>query len=239
MQKRLKNKFAMFTTVHTYLKDKSTLYMDNEEFISHANSLRNTIAEIRLKDDAGKKATKGKSKNKEVTKTSVTNQALAVAGALYAFAKKSGNQTLLASMNLNKTKLEKFRDTELITELNSIKDKATEFSAEIAKYGISSAKLESYTANIETYSNALGEQDTGAAQKKVAYTSLSALFKEADDLIDSIDRFMENYKDSNPDFYAGYKTARGIRDLGIRYNDEDEEAGNPEQTPGEKTTKAV
>ncbi|MBK8550266.1 MAG: hypothetical protein IPL53_04080 [Ignavibacteria bacterium] len=49
---------------------------------------------------------------------------------------------------------------------------------------------------------------------------------------------MENYKDSNKDFYAGYKTARVIKDLGIRHNGE-EEPQDPEQLPGDESGKAV
>ncbi|HMS34393.1 MAG TPA: hypothetical protein PKC91_09920 [Ignavibacteria bacterium] len=238
MQKRQKNKFAMYGTVHTFLEDKSAVYADNEEFNLHRISLKQNLAEIRLKDDTGKKATKGKSKNKEVTRTSVSSQALAVAGALYAYAKKSGNQSLIASMNLTKSKLDKLRDSELITELNSIKEKAIEKSADIRKYGIPAEKLESYTTNIETYSKALGAQDTGGAVKKGAYKSLSTLFKDADSLLDSIDKLMENYKDSNEDFYAGYKTARVIKDLGIRHNEE-EEPEAPEQRLGNESGNAV
>ncbi|MBK8549847.1 MAG: hypothetical protein IPL53_01825 [Ignavibacteria bacterium] len=238
MQKRQKNKFAMYGTVHTYIEDKSAVYADNEEFNSHRTSLKNTIAEIRLSDDAGKKATKGKSIEKEVTRNSVSTQALAIAGAIYAFAKKSGDQSLISTMHLTKSKLDKLRDTELITELNSIGDKANEHKEELIKYGIPPAKLESYTGNIETYSKALGAQDTGGAVKKGAYTSLTNLFKDADSLIDSIDKFMENYKDSNKDFYAGYKAARVIRDLGIRHNEE-EEPQDPEQLPGDESGKAV
>ncbi|MBK8550263.1 MAG: hypothetical protein IPL53_04065 [Ignavibacteria bacterium] len=66
-------------------------------------------------------------------------------------------------------------------------------------------------------------QVRGGGVKKGANTSLTNLFKDADSLLDSIDKFMENYKDSNKDFYAGYKAARVIRDLGIRHNGEEEE----------------
>ena len=52
------------------------------------------------------------------------------------------------------------------------------------------------------------------------------LFKETDDILDSIDRLMENYKVSNGEFYAGYKTSRVIKDLGIRHKGENSEGGD-------------
>ena len=235
MQKRQKNKFAMYGTVHTFLDDKSAIYADNEEFNLHRISLKQNIADIRLKDDAGKKATKGRSKDKEVNRDSVTAQALAVAGALYAFAKKTGDQPLIASADLTKSKLDKLRDSELITELNSVKVKANEKSAELIKFGIPLSQLESYTTNIETYSKALGAQDTGGAEKKGAYKSLSTLIKDADSVLDSIDKLMENYKNSNEEFYAGYKTARVIKDLGIRHKDDEEGEGEEQDAPEQKS----
>lgn len=64
------------------------------------------------------------------------------------------------------------------------------------------------------HSKALGAQDTGGAEKKKARNkSLSTLIKDADSVLDSIDKLMENYKNSNEEFYAGYKTARVIKDL--------------------------
>ena len=219
MIKRQKNKLSMYGTVRTYAEDNSSAYSDNEEFVSHVNLLNLTLDEIGLKEDVRKKATSGKTKAKTVTRAIVSKQALGVSGAIYAYAKKTGDQTLISTANIRKSKLDRLRDTELMIELLSIKAKGTELSAEIAKFGIPASKLDAYARNIEIYSKAIGASGTGGAVKKGAFKTLKTLFEEADSIIDSMDRMVENYSDSHAEFYAGYKAARKIKDLGIRHDE--------------------
>lgn len=219
MIKRQKNKLSMYGTVRTYAADNSSVYSDNEEFVSHVSSLNLTLDEIGLKEDVRKKATSGKTKAKTVTRAFVSKQALGVSGAIYAYAKKTGDQTLISTANIRKSKLDRLRDTELMIELLSIKAKGTELSTEIAKFGVPASKLDEYSRNIEIYSKAIGASGTGGAVKKGAFKTLKTLFEEADSIIDSMDRMVENYSDSHAEFYAGYKTARKIKDLGIRHDE--------------------
>lgn len=219
MIKRQKNKLSMYGTVRTYAEDNSSVYSENEEFVSHVNLLNLTLDEIGLKEDVRKKATSGKTKAKKVTRAFVSKQALGVSGAIYAYAKKTGDQPLMAKTDIKKSKLIKLRDTELMIELNSINVKGTELSSEIAKFGIPASKLDAYVRNIEIYSKAIGASGTGGAVKKGAFKTLSTLFEEADSIIDSMDRMVENYSDSHAEFYAGYKAARKIKDLGIRHDE--------------------
>jgi len=219
MIKRQKNKLSMYGTVRTYAEDNSSVYSDNEEFISHVSLLNLTLDEIGLKEDVRKKAKSGKTKAKKVTRAFVSKQALGISGAIYNFAKKTGDQPLMAKTDIKKSKLKKLRDTELMIELLSIKAKGTELSSEIAKFGVPASKLDAYVRNIEIYSKALGASDTGGAVKKGAFKTLKTLFEEVDSIIDSMDRMVENYSDSHAEFYAGYKAARKIKDLGIRHDE--------------------
>lgn len=218
MLKNQKNKFTMYESVIAYLGENISIFSPNEEFTDHYNAFKKVVDDIGLREDERSKATTGKTMKKVIARNSVTNQAMAIAGGIYAYAKKSGNVTLQESSNITKSKLAKFRDTGLVIELNSIKDKATGLSDILVKYGISSASLSDFADNIENYSIAIGEKATGGASRTSASGSLVTLFKEADSLLDSFDRMMENYKLSNADFFRGYKSGRVIRDLGARHN---------------------
>ena len=132
----------MYRTVNTYLSDNSNIISGNEEFLNHKDSLDQTIKEIKLKEDIRNKAIKGKTTEKKVTREIVTNKALAIAGALYNFAKKKGDQQMMASTKFTKTRFTQLRDVELSIELNSISEKAVEISTEILKFGISQDKLD-------------------------------------------------------------------------------------------------
>ncbi|MBS1517920.1 MAG: hypothetical protein JSS91_07520 [Bacteroidetes bacterium] len=218
MIKYQKNKYSMYVGVRAYLDDHSAGYENNEEFNEHLNSYKSVLQDIARKEDERSKATLGKVKNKARVRRSVTDQALAVSGAIYSFAKKSGDYVLMRSVDLQKTDFDRFRDAGLVIELNSIKNKAAQFSAEIARFGITAEKFTEFENKINEYVDALSAKNTGSATKQGASKTMVSFFRDADSLLDSIDRFMENYKISDKDFYDGYKAARVIKDLGIRHN---------------------
>jgi len=226
MIKQQKNKYSMYVGVRAYLDDHSSGYEDNEEFNEHMISYKSVLQEIAAKEDERSKATLGKVKNKGNVRRSVTDQALAVSGAIYSFAKKSGNFLLMESVNYRKTDFDRYRDSVLVIELNSIKDKAVQYSAEISRFGITADKLSEYQNKVTDFENALGAKNTGAATRSGANKTMITLFRDADSLLDSIDRFMESYKIIDKDFYDGYKASRVIKELGIRHNGGNGNNGN-------------
>lgn len=237
MIKNQKNKYTMYESVSAYLGKNSSVFEENEEFKEHFNSFRTSLIDIELKEDQRNKATKGRTTDKNISRETVTEEALGVAGALYAMAKKNGDVALRESVNLSKSKLKNFRDAGLMIELNSIKEKAVENSSEISRYGISPDKLAKYIDLITSYENALGARYTGGATRSGASKSLLNLFREADSTLDSIDRLMENYKVRNTEFYNGFKSSRVIKDLGIRRKEQGQFKGpdkdqNPVQGSG-------
>lgn len=217
MIKNQKNKYAMYDGVTAYLDNSASKYAGNEEFISHLESFKTLNEKIALREDERNKATTGKTINKKNNRETVTNEALAVAGALYAYAKKNGMTTFMESVKFNLSKFNDFRDNVLLIELNSIKEKAAEYSEAISKYGITAERLNEFIQSIESYSNALNAKAAGGSLKTGASKSMTTLFGEADSILDSIDRLMENYKMSDENFYQGYKASRVIKDLGVRH----------------------
>lgn len=217
MIKNQKNKYTMYEAVTAYLSENNSKYSENEEFIDHLNSFRTAVTEIAIMEDERSKSITGKTRNKIISRNTVTDEALAVAGAIYAYAKKSGNVSLMESVNQNKSRLNKFRENVLVIELNFIKDKAMENSQALERYGITLQKIEQFKDNITAFSNAIGARAVGGAAKTSATKTLFTRFKEAGDVLDSIDKLMEIYRVSNNEFYQGYKSARVIWDLGIRH----------------------
>lgn len=219
MEKPQKNRYAMFNGVIAHLEKNSSIYSENEEFVNHRDTFKTVTGEIGLKEDVRSKATTGKTLEKRVTRESVTVQALGFAGALCAFAKKANNITLAETTRLTKSKLDSFRDDVLIIELKSIMENAVTYRTALEKYDIPPEKLENFVNNIAQYSKALGAKSTGGTLKTGAVKSLTTLFREAGIVLDSIDRLMENYRDTHKEFYNSYKAARVIKNLGIRHEE--------------------
>ncbi|MBL8007649.1 MAG: hypothetical protein JNJ56_08960 [Ignavibacteria bacterium] len=217
MIKYHKNKYAMYEAVLSFLEEGNSRYSDMPELISHKTDFIRKTNEIGLLEDLKNKSTVGRVKDKRVSRKSVMNQALAVAGSIRAYAKKTGNLTLGETMNISKSGFQRIRDTELIIELNSIHEKAEQNREALEGYGITADYFNSFTESINTYTKALGAKDTGKARKSGAVKTLPVLFGEADSILESIDLLMEHYIERDKEFYAGYKSARVIQNRGIRH----------------------
>lgn len=216
MNKVQKNRYTMYESVIAYLERNPSVFSDNEGFVDHLAKLKALNADLETFEDQQSKAKTGKVRNKTIHRNKVTKVALAVAGAIYAYARQNGLNILMDSVTFTKSKLDKFRADNLKIELRSIRQKAEEYREQITRYGITSAKLDGYIANIDDYVSAVHTSSNGRPVRTAAVRSLSEADTETRKHLKAIDRLVENYSD-NMEFYTGYKSARRIQQLGIRY----------------------
>jgi len=207
----------MLATVHAYVTENSAVYSDTEEFLSGIAKLENLLVLIKNKEDERSTVATGKTKDKNVTRKSVSDFAVMVAGAIYAYGKKSENVVLTEKVNISFSFLRSLRNHDLVIVLNSIRELAEENSAAIDPFGVTAEKLLEYKARVTQYSKALSAKDSSGASKSSAVKSLRQLFKECDDILDTLDKLVEGYSENNAAFYNGYKAARVIKNLGIRH----------------------
>lgn len=216
MNKIQKNKLSMFGRVDSYLIEKEPEYTSNQELKNFADELKTKYDEISNKEDERNNSTKGTSPAKSSAKDSVIESTVAIAGALFTFAKKNNDLVLMEKTNLTRSKLKVKRDVELSIILKSIKDLVQLNIASLAGYGIDAAKLAAFEQRINKFEQAKDELETSGSKKSGTIVSLSQLFIQADDIINSIDKLMEGFRETNLEFYSGYKTARTIKDIGTR-----------------------
>ncbi len=227
-----KNKLSTFEAVHAYLEKNSSVFNNIEEFVNIQNAFTSKIQDIAAKEDERMNATKGKTLDKNVTRKSVTSIALVVAGALYAFGKKTNNVPLTEKANITISKLDGLRNAELAITLNSIKGLIVDNVQALIGYGLSQERLASFESKIDIYVAALKSKQSSDAQKTGANKILTNLFKEASVILDSIDKLAEGFREDNVQFYKGYKAARVFKNLGIRHRPTPEPV---QQTPEVKT----
>ena len=207
----------MLATVYAYAAENSNVYSDTEEFVSGIAKLKGLLDLIKDKEDERSTVVTGKTKDKNVTRKSVSDFAVMVAGAIYAYGKKSENVVLTEKVNISLSFLNSLRNHDLVIVLESIVELAEENSAVLVPFGITAEKLLEYKARVTQYSKALSAKDSSGASKSSAVKSLRHLFKECDDILDTLDKLVKGYIESNAAFYNGYKAARVTKNLGIRH----------------------
>lgn len=215
-----KNRLTMYDTVHAFLEDNLAVYTDTAEFVVNKDAFISKMEEINAKETERMNAMTGKTLGKNAAKKSVISIVLSIAGALFAFGKKTNDISLVEKSKLSKTKLEGLRDVELMIVLNSVKDLIIQNSASLVPFGVTPAKMQDFETKLTNYSEALGAKESSGATKSSASKSLKQIFKDADEILRLIDKLAEGFKESNLQFYNGYKTSRIVRDMGVRHKDE-------------------
>ena len=217
MNKSQKNHLTMNKVTESFLKEKETKYKDLEALKDLRSELKLKNDEIETKDDERENISKGTVSEKTAAKDAAAETAVAIAGRLYAYAKKTNNITLMEKTDVTRTKLLSLRNIEFPIVVKSIKELAEANLSDLSRYGITAEKIAVLGKRLSGFLSASENKDTSGASKSGTYVSLTQLFRESDDIIDSIDKLMEEYNETDLEFYSGYKAARVIRDAGTKH----------------------
>jgi len=83
------------------------------------------------------------------------------------------------------------------------------------EFGAGAEKIAALGPAIAAFEASAGKFTTGLDNRSGAVSSLRVLFRNADEeLKERMDEIVNNVKSTQTDFYAGYKTARVIHDMG-------------------------
>lgn len=217
MRKNQENKFTMYKAVDTYLDENLVIVQGITELSASHLQLKGKYLELKTKNDESLKALSGKAVSKLVARMNAINSSLAISGGLYGYAKKNKNTELETITNIQKSSLDKMRDTELTTALEAIADLAEAHISSLEPFGVTPAKAEEFREKINLYDASVGKKETGMIRKKGAKKSLRTLFTEADDILVTMDKYIDGLKNDHGEFVSNYKEARFIMNMGIRH----------------------
>jgi hypothetical protein len=226
MQRHHQNRLAMFEAVYTYLKQNESAFAETQELEECMNRLKTMSNEIIELDDTRRNVSKGATSLKRETREAAVSAGNALAGALYAFAKKSKNITLADKINVTYSTLDNMRDIEFVLFLNAVRELANENMQSLASFGITPEKFNAYIQKFNDYFNALNMRESSRATRMSAARSLKAKFRETDELLKSLDKLIEAYRTENKQFFDGYAAVRNVHDLGSRHRKQPEISGN-------------
>jgi hypothetical protein len=218
MNKELENKLTMYEAVSTLLGNNESIVTTVPAFVALKNDFTARVQEIHRKAIAKRDATAGKTETKQEAKDSLVSALMAIAAPMYTYARKVKNNEVKDIADVRQSKLEKLRDTELVSRATSIHTQANTIGAALEPYGVTIAMITDLDTKINNFNAALGERESGMAIRSGATTALIDLFNAADELLnEDMDRLIETLRVSNTDFYNEYFAARVIKDIGVRH----------------------
>lgn len=205
----------MTTTVSNYMAKNKTLWQGNKAITATMAEVDADLATVASLDVKQKTPVTGQAVDKATTRYDYEQQILLVADQLAALAAKTDNAVLEAQADLNLTALDRMPADDLVATGTRIANLATSNLTALADYNITATDVTKLTTLQAAFTAAKSAPRGAVVDRKKETDTLRPLISDMlSTLGRQLDRQMTAFKASNPDFYAGYQSARVIVDRG-------------------------
>ena len=222
MNQYQENRLSMFYATQRVLLDNNGIWSVSPAMVTATTALDTKIGaledalEVQVRDITGHATAKTQAEEKMIAVT------LDVAGKVMAFAAATGDEALATAMNLVPSELRRYRDSVVAQRCQDVHDSANGVLASLVGYGVNAARLTELQAAIDGYLAMNTAPRVAITTRKSATTAIDELVAETLDLLHrQLDKLMQGYSITEPEFHRMYTDARIIVDLGGKKKDED------------------
>jgi hypothetical protein len=209
-----KNKLRMYYTVSAVCDYYIDLWQDNEVFVSDYHRFKQKIPKIEKCRDLAQIESILAETFKSFDRVELEEMAYYLSGKLKLFAKEAGNQRLFAQIRDSRDNICAANHYELISICHLLADHGATYLKELYQYDITAESIATLQQLTSLFFVNLKRAKTSHQKNKSTEEQLRKLFRDTDSTLRSrLDNNIEFYKNSNPEFYAGYKAARIIFDI--------------------------
>lgn len=209
------DKRSMYFSVKVVCNNNKPIWSGLVAFAEAFGEFETTISNIDTQRLIQEGETTGITADKQKVGEEMIQVTLEVAGAVYAYASKIGNNELMKKVNYSHSKLKQSRDSILRDICQLIHDEANNIIADLTDYGKTAQDLEQQQKKIDDFSAIIAKPRVAITSIKTATQKLKELFKTADNILKTrLDKLIEKYKKTQPKFYTDYKSARIIISTG-------------------------
>lgn len=221
MTNRQESKWSMYQVVKELLRVKDSVISALPNYATFLSAFAAAIVKIAANAEQQMYDKKGARKTKEEMADIMKILASKTVKKVIAYAKFAKDETLLAEMKQNESKLARSADNLMATAAQGIYSRAQANLTELMPYGVTAASQAAFEAAITGYNEWTGKPRTGIVERKAVTEALLLNFKEADEALANIDALVEIVRYDEPRFYTEYTSARklvaaGTGTLGMR-----------------------
>ncbi|QHT67752.1 hypothetical protein GXP67_14475 [Rhodocytophaga rosea] len=209
------NKLTMYEGVLETLNVYNSVWKNTIVISEAVNEFSILLPQIRKTGATKATSTKGITQAKVAKKQEMADRAYKLAGLTSAYASKSNNVALQASLDYSHSDLFQTKDNLAIDHCMVIYNQIRPLVAELKPYGITAAELDALQTTITAFQTLIGQKGQQQSGMKVINQSIETLFQQADNLLKTqLDKLMLRYTDTNREFYDAYFSSRITRHLG-------------------------
>jgi len=208
----------MLITTRDVLDNFKTLWSAIGAFVTARDDFGAAIADIQNQELKQAGTTTGGTLDKHAARVAMCNAAAIVGGAVAAYADTQDDHELFAKVDFSAADLLHQTEQDCAANCQAILDAATaNIAALIAAKSAAQSDLDDLKQKIGDFNTALTRPRQIRTDIKGATDQIPVLITAADRIVErQLDRLMERFKASDPDFYSAYQVARVIVDAGGR-----------------------
>jgi hypothetical protein len=210
MTSNQESKVSMYHAVMDYLMAKLDSVKDlpnfNPIYVELQDKIKQLLqlTELQQFDKKGIISTKNEIKNGLVALVADSSRRLTV------FAKFEKNAVLLAEIKYPESELKHVSNSKLRDIAQGVYDRAQERLAQLGTYGITEATQTALLKGINDFVVAVPKTRLSLNDNLQVTSKIVGIFKEIDEKFKNIDTIIEIVRNSDPNFYNGYKLARKL-----------------------------
>ncbi len=224
------NKLRSYATVDAVLDTHETKWTALTAFAAGAARLKGLIGEIQDLGQTQASRT-GAASEKAYALEALGHAAFEVGAAVHAYAVATEDFALEGRVDFSRSSIRLGRESSVVARCRDIHAAATAQVADLTDYGITAAKLTALKKKIDAFEASLSKPRQQIATSSAATVALAEKFSEVDTVLNKcLDKLVYQFRDSAPDFFNEYQSARSIVDLrgGRKPNDTPTPAPTPQ-----------
>ncbi len=201
----------MFNTVAVYLDKNSSLWATKKPVADALTDLKAGIASIALKSGRQATPTSGSADEKTQIRADLEDKTLEVADEISAFAAASNDVALAAQVNLTRSTVQKLSAEDLEKAAKRISATAAANLTALSDYDVNQADLTELEALTTEFDAAKSGPRSAIVDRAAETATLPEVITQTTDILrDRLDKLMTKFRKTNPEFYAGYQSARVV-----------------------------
>lgn len=215
MKRNLLNRTGMGATVAAYMNTNNTIWTGNKAVTDTMTAVNAALGNVSGKAQIQETPIVGEEEKKVLVRHDYEDEIMRIAGQICSLATKNNDMNLAAQTELTLAQLDKMSVDVLEATGNRISGLATANLAGLADYGITQADVTGLDGMTKQFDDAKTAPRKAIATRAGQTKTLPPAVKTVTSLLrNHLDKQMLMFKKSNPEFYAGYQSARVIVNRG-------------------------
>lgn len=213
MDTRQTNRITMFRTVIKYLDQHAAVWAAMAPLAAAVQLLKDTLALIDATMQKQAVPTKGAAVNKSTARDALEDVLFLICEALGALGHTSGDNDLVALTALSVSILHKLGEEELSARAALVLAAANTHKPALVTINVTQANIDELTQALQSYNASKETPRTATAERAAQTDLLPGLLRDGSDVLrNRIDRMVNLFQRTNPEFLAGYRSARVVFD---------------------------